>query len=71
MKLDDTILRDLNRIVNDRDVSQQHRNVASRAITLFTNIEGFEEPEVTEPPADAATLREREDEYLKVMGIEL
>jgi hypothetical protein len=70
MNTDETIIRDLNRIANDREVNQQHRNVALRAIKLLQP-EEYEKPEVEVPPVDAATLREQEDEYLKIMGVEL
>lgn len=70
MNTDETIIRDLNRIANDREVNQQHRNVALRAIKLLQP-EEYVTPEVVVPPVDAATLREQEDEYLKIMGVEL
>lgn len=40
--IDDIIVRDLNRIVNDRGVSQQHRNVARRAVAILLQMEGAE-----------------------------
>ena len=49
MKIDGTIIRDLNRIINDRNVISQHRNVASRAIKLLTEMI---EPEGTETRID-------------------
>ena len=70
MNTDETIIRDLNRIANDREVNHQHRNVAIRAIKLLQP-EEYVKPEVAETHVDAATLREQEDEYLKLMGIEL
>ena len=53
MKLDGTIIRDLNRIVNDRNVSYQHRNVIRRAVTIFINME---EPEETKTRIDPSMV---------------
>lgn len=48
--IDDTIIRDLNRIMNDRGVLQQHRNVARRAIAIINQMGEPEEVETDNDP---------------------
>lgn len=43
MKFDDKLIRDLNRIVNDRDVLQMHRNVARRAVEVLLAMDNSDE----------------------------
>lgn len=73
MKFDDTIIRDLNRIVNDRGVSHQHRNVASRAMALFITMEEGEEsydPDQTDYKANFESMEERENMTLSILGLD-
>lgn len=68
---DESILRDLNRIINDRGVSQTHRNVVRRAIVVITQLESGEpaiDPDQTDYRANFEALKKREDQHLKLLG---
>ncbi len=71
--LDDTILRDLHRIVNDRDVSQRNRNIARRAAEVITQLESGEEaydPDKTDFKANHDYMEERENMTLSLLGLD-
>lgn len=71
--IDDSIIRDLQRIVNDRDVSHRHRNVASRAVAILTQIEGGEEaydPDKTDFRANFESMEEREKLKLSILEVD-
>ena len=72
--IDDTITRDLMRIVNDRAVSQRHRNVVRRAVAILTQIEDGGEtydPDQTDFKANFDAMNEREEQRLKLLEVEL
>jgi len=71
--IDDTITRDLMRIVNDRDVNQRHRNVVRRAVDVIAQLEGGEayDPDKTDFKANFESMEEREEARLQLLEIEL
>ena len=67
--IDETLIRDLNRIVNDRNVSQHHRNVARRAVIALSQdgTEDAYDPDKTDFKANFAALEAREAQHLRFM----
>ena len=70
MNTDETIIRDLNRIANDREVNHQHRNVALRAIKLLQMEESEESPDQTDYKANFESMEERENMTLSILGLD-
>ena len=64
---DDVLIRDLRRIYNDRDVPPRHRETARRAIDRIASDTPAEEVE----QSTATTLHNRDEEYLRIRGIEV
>ena len=71
--IDDTIVRDLQRIVNDRQITQRHRNVARRAVTILTDLQNGEsyDPDKTDFRANFDTMKEREETQLRLLDVDL
>ena len=67
---DDILIRDLNRIVNDRTVSQAHRNVARRAVVALGNDEDSYDPDQTDFKANFDAMEEREKLQLSVLEVD-
>ena len=67
--IDDTITRDLMRIVNDRGVSLRHRNVVRRAVDIIAQLEGGEayDPDKTDFKANFESMEEREKMHLNML----
>jgi len=69
---DGTILRDLKRIINDRTVSQRHRNAVRRALVIITGLETGEsettDPDQTDYRANFIAMQKREEQQLKLLG---
>lgn len=72
---DETIIRDLRRIMNDRAVCHRHRNIARRAADIINRLMGDEAPDLD---ADQTNFREnydaiqaREKMQLDMQGVDL
>lgn len=68
--IDETIIRDLQRMVNDREVPQRHRNVARRAAEIFAKLASGDEAydsEKTDFKANSEALKAREAQQLIFM----
>lgn len=67
--IDDTIVRDLNRIVNDRGVSHHHRNVARRAVAIIIQMGELETGINTDPNmVTCVCASKRSDECFRCNG---
>ena len=71
MNADDVLIRDLRRIYNDRGVTLQHREAARRAIARIGGEEAFEKKDDSSPVVDAAELARRDEDYLRMRGIDV
>ena len=71
--IDDIIIRDLQRMVNDRQIPQRHRNVARRAVTILTDLQNGEsyDPDKTDFRANYDTMQEREETQLRLLEVDL
>lgn len=74
--IDELLIRDLNRIVNDRDVGYHYRETARRAVLKLMQAGGEnEDAEVVEDETTweerTRARNEREEAWAKLRGIEL
>jgi len=69
-KLDETIIRDLKRVTNDRNVSQQHRNTILRAISILSG-EDDDVTEITTMSPEKRSIQRKQDDLLLRMQEEL
>jgi len=70
---DETILRELSRVVNDRSVSHRNRNVAQRALDVINQLMGDEapNPDQTDIEGNYEAMQTREELQLRMLGVDL
>lgn len=70
---DETIERDLRRIMNDRDVNHRYRDVARRALDVINQLMGDEapNPDQTDIEGNYEAMQTREELQLRMLGVDL